>query len=270
MKNQKKKKIQETNLKKNSNTKISHKPSKINRTNHSLINKKIFLIDYELNRLPYKEARIIDKRSYMEYYWSLLKKGHLFLFSFIPSKDYNSMILKICLFFFSFGLYYTINALFFTDATMNKIYISEGKYDFIYQIPTILYSNLICSIINLIVKTLSLSERDILKIKIITKRENLNKKVKKIKKCLIIKFIFFYLISFIFLGIFWFYVSCFCAVYKYTQLYLIKDTLISFGLSLIYPLGYYLIPGIFRIPALKSKKRNKEFFYRISLLLQSI
>ena len=149
---------------------------------------------------------------------------------------------------------------------MNKIYENNGEYDFIYQIPKLLYSILICTVINLIVRTLSLSENDFLKIKKTIKNELLLQKVKKIKQCLKIKFILYYLISFLLLFIFWFYVSCFCAVYKNTQFYLIKDTLISFSLSLLYPFGYYLFPGILRLPALRNK--NKECIYKISLILQ--
>ena len=77
-------------------------------------------------------------------------------------------------------------------------------------------------------------------------------------KFLKIKFILFYIISFIFLIFFWYYLSCFCAVYKNTQVHLIKNTIISFGLSSVYPLGLYLIPGIFRI--LSLKKNNKYMF----------
>ena len=99
--------------------------------------------------MEYEEAIKYDKRNYYQYYWSLLKIGNLFLFSFIPNNDYNSMILKICFFFFSFGLYYTVNALFFTDFTLDKICEDKGKYDFIYQIPKMIYSNLICTFINI-------------------------------------------------------------------------------------------------------------------------
>ena len=44
-----------------------------------------------------------------------------------------------------------------------------------------------------------------------------------------------------------------------------KDTLISFGTSQITPFGLNLIPGLFRIPAIKSRK---EFLYLISKILQ--
>ena len=154
--------------------------------------------------MKYNEAIQYVRRTYIEYYWSLLKIGNFFLFLFIPNNNYNSMVIKISSFFFSFGLYNTVNALFFTDSTMNKIYDDNGEYDFIYQIPKILYSNLICTVINLIVRFLSLSEKDILKIKIIRKNENLEQKAKNIKQCLKIKFVFYYLISFIFLLFFCF------------------------------------------------------------------
>ena len=272
--------IKNINKKKTKNSKYIKKAKKLKKINKSklvtdvpdskmksLNNSKRYLNDYELNRMQYNDAIKYDRRNYMQYYWSLLKIGNLFLFSFMPNNDYNSMVIKICLFFFSFGLYYTVNALFFTDSTMNKIYEDNGEYDFIYQIPKILYSNLICTVINLIVRLLSLSEKEILKIKKMRKNENLKQKVEQLKKCLKIKFVFYYLISFLFLFIFWFYVSCFCAVYKNTQIYLIKDTLISFSLSLLYPLGYYIIPGLFRLLALKNK--NNECIYKISFFLQS-
>ena len=230
-------------------------------------NSKRYLNDYEINHLVYGDALKYDRRTYIEYYCSLLKIGNLFLFSFMPNNDYNSMVIKVCLFFFSFGLYYTVNALFFTDSTMNKIYEDNGEYDFIYQIPKLLYSNLICTAINFIIIFLSLSEKDILKIKKIQKNEIFEQKVEKIKRCLKIKFVFYYIISFLLLFFFWFYVSCFCTVYKKTQVYLIKDTLISFSLSLLYPLGFYLLPAMLRQFALR--KRNSQCIYKISLLLQS-
>ena len=67
---------------------------------------------------------------------------------------------------------------------------------------------------------------------------------------------------------FWYYVGCFCAVYKNTQIHLIKDTLISFSTSLLYPLVLYLLPGIFRIKALKNKEGNKETMYKIIKIIQ--
>jgi len=78
--------------------------------------------DNELNLLSYKDALIYDNRTYFQYYLSSLKTKHLLVFSFYNSNDYNSRIIKINLFLFTFAVNYTINALFFNDSTMHKIY----------------------------------------------------------------------------------------------------------------------------------------------------
>ncbi len=62
----------------------------------------------------------------------------------------------------------------------------------------------------------------------------------------------------------------FGAVYKNTQYHLLKDTLISFGLSMLYPFVIYLLPGLFRIPALADPNKNKEYLYKFSKILQSL
>ena len=73
---------------------------------------KINLNDNELNDLEYEQALNFDKRTYFQYYWSLLKKKQLILFAFLPVKDYNLYSLKISLFLLSFSLYFTIKDFF--------------------------------------------------------------------------------------------------------------------------------------------------------------
>ena len=85
-----------------------------------------------------------------------------------------------------------------------------------------------------------------------------------------IKFIFFFLLGFLLLFIFWYYVSCFCLIYKNTQLYTIKDAAINFGLSLLYPFGLCLLPGIFRIASLRAKKKDREKMYKFSIFIRNI
>ena len=103
---------------------------------------------------------------------------------------------------------------------------------------------------------MSLSEKSIIEIKNDKNIDITSDKFKKSIKCLIIKFILFFIFSLAFLCLFWYYLGCFCAVYKNTQIPLLKDTLISFVLSMIYPFGTCLLPGIFRIIALKDKKKE--------------
>ena len=244
---------------------ISNNNNNKNEQNILINNSKIINYnDYELNNLSYKEALKIDKRSYLQYYFSLLKIKHILIFTFYTSSDYNSKIIKIILFLFSFALYFTMNTLFFNDATMHKIYEDQGSFNFIYQIPQILYSTIISSLINILIKYLSLSEKNILEIK--NEKNNILEKANKVLKCLINKFLIFFVLIYLFLILFWYYLSCFCAVYQNTQNHLIKDTLISYASSLIYPFILNLLPGLFRIPSIANRK--KEYLYIISKIIQ--
>ena len=91
----------------------------------------LFFNDYELNSMSYNISLKYDKRTYFEYYFSLLRTKHLLIFSFCSKKDYNSNIIKINLFFFSLALYFTINTLFYTDSTIHDIYEESGVFNFI-------------------------------------------------------------------------------------------------------------------------------------------
>jgi hypothetical protein len=226
------------------------------------------LTDYEMNKLKYKDAIELDKRTYLQYYWSLLKTKQLLIFTFYFNKDYNSYIIKITLFLFAFALYLTVSALFFNDDTIHRIYQDQGLFNFVYNIPQIFYSSIISALINIIVKSLSLSEKEIVAIKKESNPISLNIKIIKVIHCLQLKFILFFIISNAFLFLFWFYISCFCAVYRNTQFHLMKDTLLSFFVSLLYPFIINLIPIFMRIPAIKAK--NKELLYKISKIVQLI
>ena len=255
------------NLNKSENRKIiRQKKNTILKADNIKMNVTMNYNDYELNMLEYKDALIFDKRSYSQFYISLLKTKHILIFTFFNINDYNSMVIKICLFLFFISLNLTINALFFSDSTIHEIYMEKGEYNFIYQLPQIIYSTIIISFINIIVKYLSLTEKTIINFKKEQSNEDLGLKMEELIKCLKIKFIIFYVISYIFLIFFWYYLACFCAVYKNTQICFIKDSVISFAISLTYPFGLYLIPGIFRITSIKNN--NKKTMYEVSQIIQ--
>ena len=171
-------------------------------------------------------------------------------------------------FFIGFALYYAVNAFFFNDDTMHEIYQRNGKYNLEYQIPQIIYSSIISAIINFLLKLLALSNDAIINFKQNKSKGNIQQNATSLKTQLNIKFASFFIIGFAFLLFFWYYLSMFSAIYRNTQIHLIHDTLISFGLYLIYPLGIYLLPGLFRIQALKDAKKNRAYLYKISCMLQ--
>ena len=224
--------------------------------------------DDEINNFPYDLALEYDKRTYCQYYISLIKTKHNLIFSFIYNKDYNSRIIKMDLFFVCFASNYTVNALFFNDDTMHNIYISKGSFDIEYELPKIVYSFLISFAIETLSKLLSLSNDIILKFKKNKEKKDISKRERDLNKKLAVKFALYFIISFIFLLFFWYYISMFGAIYRNTQKHLLNDTLISFGLSLLFPFGINLIPGFFRIPSLSDHKKKRECLYKFSKILQ--
>ena len=133
--------------------------------------------------------------------------------------------------------------------------------------PNIIYSFIISHIFCSIIKYLSLSERNLLKLKYETTLKGLNTQAEKVKRFLLIKYIIFFISGLIFLIFFWFYLSSFCAVYKNSQTYPFINTLISLFISFLYPFLITLLPGFFRIHSL-TKNRNSECLYKISKAIQ--
>ena len=238
-----------------------------NKNKNKKLNLNYSLTMQELNVLDYKEAIKIDKRTYCQFYLSLLLKKHLLLFSFVPIKDYNITTLKISLLIISFTLYFAINTLFFNDKSMHNIYIDKGSFNPIYHIPIIIYSSIISLIIQQILRLLALPENRLIEIKNEFTLDIIKRQSGTIQKFMKIKFIIFFTVGFCLMIFFWYFISCFCAVFNNTQIILIKDTFLSFGVSMIYPFIYNLIPGCFRIIALRSKKQDKKCIYSVSLLL---
>ena len=123
-------------------------------------------------------------------------------------------------------------------------------------------------IIDYATSSLSLSQDDELDVKIHKKLNTIVQKAKRIKHLIIIKSIFFFIANFLWALLFWYYLGCFCAVYKNTQYHLIKDTLISYGIGILTPFATFLIPGVFRIPALKEYTPRNKKLYKFSKLFQ--
>ena len=141
-------------------------------------------------------------------------------------------------------------------------------FDIAYELPKTAYSSLISLFLEMIINKLALSNNGIIAFKQDKNKKTVNKRALHLEKTLAIKFSFYFVISSIFLLFFWYYISMFGAIYRNTQFHLLKDTLVSFGLSLLYPFAIYLLPGFFRIPSLANPKKTKECLYKFSKILQ--
>ena len=253
------------------NKKRKKRKIKRNENNNKISNnqnkekEKLNLNDFEINTLKYSYALSYDKRNFFHYYISLLKTKHPILFSFCPIKDYNLIIIKLCISCLSFSLYYSINYIFFNEKMIHKIYEDKGNYNFVYFFPKILIAFIISQILTIFLRFIFLSERNIIQIRKQSTYSKAYDIVPTVKKQLTIKYIIFFILGLLILVFFWMLLSSFGAVFQNSQVIVIENTLISFGISFIYPFIINIFPCLFRICSFNSKS---EYLYKFSNVLQ--
>ena len=198
----------------------------------------------------------------MEIYLSLLKREHLIIFTFFIRNDHNIIYIKYSRFIFSICTDMALNVFFFADETMHKMFLDYGKYNFIQQIPQIIYSTIVSQLIELLLCYLSLTDKFYYQIKSLNIRSR--NRILKIIKFIQIKFYFFYIFTGIMFLFYWYIITCFCSVYENTQIAYIKDSFLSFALELLYPFVLYLLPSALRKISLKCCKGKLSFIYKLS------
>ena len=235
--------------------------SKENSKPQEIIND-IVLSDFELNAADFETAKNKDQRGFLQYYWSLIKSKQICIFAFYTYDDYNIKSIKIALFILFVAFYFAFTALFFNDSIMRSIYIYKGNTDAAVHIPNIILSS-ICSLIMMyIVRFVSLSERDVTKIKC----ENNNKQelIEKTKKLMKIKAIILFIVSALLIGFCWYYVAAFCAVFKNSQGHYLTNVLFAFIVCNIWPFVTSLIAPILRFKAIKG---DNQCLYKASQII---
>ena len=222
--------------------------------------------DYELNELEYLEAINLDKRSLFQTYWAILKREHLIIFTFINCTDYNLLSVKLarCIFLIVGDM--ALNTFFFSDDSMHKLYLNYGKYDFIQQIPQITFSTIFSQLIEVFLCFLSLTDKYIYALKS-TLIDGETKKISEIIKCIYIKLTIFFIFTFIFFFIYWYIITVFCGVYRNTQITFIKDSLLSFVITLLYPFVLYFISASLRICSIRDSKKRFKCIYSFSYII---
>jgi len=123
------------------------------------------LDNFELKELDFNEAIKLDKRTFIQIYFALLKREHPIIFTFFAYDDYNLIYIKLVRFIFLTTTDMVMNVFFFSDESMHKLYMDKGKYDLIQQIPQVLYSTIISKLIEIILCYLSLTDKPIYQIK---------------------------------------------------------------------------------------------------------
>ena len=241
----------------------------VNTNNYHLeTEKEVIYSDFEINSFTYMQAIGVDMRSFRQIYFSFIKYYHPILFLFNQTKDYNSKYIKMSLIIFSFSLYYFVNSLFITKTLIHKIYEKGNTNDIGLFIPYILISFIICYILDKIIRYISLSDSCIYSVYVEALYNNAKIRANQVRKLLFVKYICFYILGFTSLLIFGYYLATFGSVYQNTQYILIKNVIISYVISLIFPFIIIALPSILRRYALKDATR--QCIFKLSRILQNI
>ena len=234
--------------------KIYNMKSKINKNKIKENNKKenkIELLYTDIKEFDYKEAIIFNKISYLKMYWSFLSDSQIILGTIFNNNDLDLFTIKLSFLVFTFQISFFLNALFYYDEYISDAYHNDGVLDFFSGLPKSIYSFISALLINNLLKILSSSKSELFKI--IRKNHNfheyikiINIKLAKLRKKLIIYFILIYLLQSFFL----YYVSVFCAVYKYSQKYWLLE---SFGIDFLSSLIGCIFLALLRYISIKNR-----------------
>ena len=169
----------------------------------------------------------------------------------------------------TFAINLTFNIFFFTSESMELTYvksvndISRLWDDFVQGV----YSSILSAIALVILKYLSLTHNSIRALRKIKDMKIAEKKSVCIIRCIKIRIIIYYILSFIFNIVFGFYILSFCAIFENTQTELIISMFYSWLISLIYPFIICFIASILRSIAFRCKSKFIYIANKIFLLL---
>ena len=254
-------KIRKTESKKIDNKKNNNKIKGNKNINYAYI-------DEELNKMSYEEAIQNDKRTFLRIYWGYLIGNHIILNTFCGYMYLDLRTIKISFLIYTNEISFFLNAFFYTDKYISNTYHNNGVLDFFSSLPKSIYSVIVTMIGGNLLKMLSSSKSQLMKI--IKRRKNkkvylllMDKELKNLQMKLIIYFICLYIFSLFFL----YYVTAFCAVYQKSQLYWFYGCLESLAIDIATPFAFCLIFSIFRFLALS---KNVKFFYILAKYLDVI
>ena len=198
-------------------------------------------------------------------YWAFLLDSQIILSTFCTDNHLYLFIIKLSLFVFTFQISFFLNALFYTDDYISDAYHNEGVLDFVSGLPKAIYSFVATLITTNLLRMLSNSKSELMRIIRERKKFNnyimiINIKLNKLRRKLTVYFILVFILETFFL----YYVTCFCAVYKNSQKYWFLGCLESFGIDSLTIVIICIFLSLFRY--ISIKKHIKCFYVLVNII----
>ena len=222
----------------------------------------------DLNDMDYEDIIKYDKRTYLRMYWACLVYSQINSGTFCTENNLHLFVIKLSFFIFTFEINLFFNAFFYTDEYISDAYHNNGILDFVSGLPKSIYSTVVSYIISELLQKLSNSVNELYQvIKEKTKFKNfegiINIKLKKLMNKLIAYYVIIFLLEIIFL----YFVSAFCAVFRYSQNYLFIGFFESFSFDFIISVFVCLLISLLRY---KSIQNQNQCYHRLSNIIKFI
>ena len=210
----------------------------------------------EFNEMDFEEALINDNRSFYKIYVTYILEEHIIFNTFCTDLYLELRSIKLSFLIFGFEINFFLNALFYTDEYISDTYHNDGVLDFFSSLPKSIYSFIVTLVISNLLKMLSSSKKQLLKI--IKEKEDKNEYLKELEYELnkFKKKITFYFIIVLLLSIFFsYYTSAFCAVYQNSQTFWLIGCLESLALDFATPFLICAVLSVLRYIGLKKRTK---------------
>ena len=244
-------------------------PIKKNLVNFEYVREEYFYFGYLL-------ARIEDKRSIIDIYLDLLEQCQIiFKVFFISFNIYEDIKIQMVYYTVKLQLYFLFNCLLIKDYVINNIYDNKNflSHDIYRSFLASIYTycaGLILYYLSNIKRTLIKRRYKLENMRILEPRINLE--IYKVTYSICIDYLYNKIIIFTFtvliIFLYSFYICfSFCAVYKNTQIYILKGVIFSVIISLISPFIFCWVPSYLRQVSIYSKD---EKFYSLVKLIERL
>ena len=222
-----------------------------------------------LNHLNYKDAVILDHRSFKVFFKRQLFARQTFLYTFCYKNPLDSKFIRIIILLFKFVICILLNVICFTKIYISKKYHLQAKNNIKYYFKhgwiRLIISFLVLILIDFLIRLTRISGYRILKlIQIFSNKKKIERLVVQEFENILFLNILIPILALIIGFYTWFHVTCFSYVYKHSELDLFFGSLMTFLLNEIFQLLITIIASISRIFGLKH---NSECSYYFSLFL---
>ena len=218
-----------------------------------------------------EETAKFQQYTYKQLYWFVLRRKHRIV-NLIFKKDlYDIFSYKLSVIIFGLSCDIFIITLFFINSHIRKLYHKDQNINFSFEIGMAILTSFIVYLLLKIIDAIMEFKTGFEKYEANNEMEedykeyfeNLNNMIRNLK----LKFIFYFIVIFIFIAGFWYFVTSFCAVYP--------KTIISWGfcigidlfISLTFPFLYYAIAVFLQY---KSMENNYYKLFSFSMFLIKI